>query len=464
MKVNVKWNTNKYEMDLDLQDSVSTFKAQLYSVTGVEPDRQKLLSGGKFLKDETDLSTIKFKEGQLITLMGSVGEINTAPKEKVTFIEDMTESEITEALKLPVGLINLGNTCYMNASLQILKSIPELETSLQNYQGHQSKDGDPQGNMVNSLKGLFKELKNSGSVYPPFIFLQSLRQAFPKFSQQEGRGNYSQQDAEECWSSILTSLQNKLNDTNGNSFVSNYFGGKFKTKMSSEEAPEEEATIGEETFFKLDCHITKEVNHLTVGLNDNFINEIEKNSPSLNRMAKYKKEFKIDRLPTYLPINYVRFFWKPAERIKAKILKKVKFPMELDLYSYCTKELQTKLDLARNKIEQIDEEERNKKVKLEKEEQPRDYNKEIYEVADNELKKDMGANYTGYYQLHGVLTHTGRSADSGHYIAWVRQNKKEWIKFDDDKVTIVDEQAILKLDGGGDWHMAYILLYSSKQF
>lgn len=34
-----------------------------------------------------------------------------------------------------------------------------------------------------------------------------------------------------------------------------------------------------------------------------------------------------------------------------------------------------------------------------------------------------------------------------------------WWKFDDDTVTQVKDDDILRLDGGGDWHMAYICLY-----
>ncbi len=33
-----------------------------------------------------------------------------------------------------------------------------------------------------------------------------------------------------------------------------------------------------------------------------------------------------------------------------------------------------------------------------------------------------------------VLTHKGRSADSGHYVAWVKQDDKQWIQFDDDEL------------------------------
>lgn len=38
-------------------------------------------------------------------------------------------------------------------------------------------------------------------------------------------------------------------------------------------------------------------------------------------------------------------------------------------------------------------------------------------------------------------------------MAWIKQDDGRWAKFDDDKVTIVNESEIEKLSGGGDWHM-----------
>lgn len=35
------------------------------------------------------------------------------------------------------------------------------------------------------------------------------------------------------------------------------------------------------------------------------------------------------------------------------------------------------------------------------------------------FEDDVGSNNSGYYTLHAVLTHQGRSSSSGHYVGWV---------------------------------------------
>jgi len=75
---------------------------------------------------------------------------------------------------------------------------------------------------------------------------------------------------------------------------------------------------------------------------------------------------------------------------------------------------------------------------------------------------DLGSNNSGYYTLQAVLTHKGRSSSSGHYVAWVKHTSTSWLKCDDDNVTPVTEEEVLKLSGGGDWHTAYVLLYGPK--
>jgi len=47
----------------------------------------------------------------------------------------------------------------------------------------------------------------------------------------------------------------------------------------------------------------------------------------------------------------VRFFYKEKDKINAKILKDIKFPIEFDAFELCTPELQEKLVPVRSKIE-----------------------------------------------------------------------------------------------------------------
>jgi ubiquitin carboxyl-terminal hydrolase 14 len=81
--VKVKHGKTSHEVELDQTKTVKDFKSALQAITNVPPERQTLMGKGVWigtLKDDNDLSNLKVKPGQLITLMGSADVLKEVPK------------------------------------------------------------------------------------------------------------------------------------------------------------------------------------------------------------------------------------------------------------------------------------------------------------------------------------------------------------------------------------------------
>lgn len=248
------------------------------------------------------------------------------------------------------------------------------------------------------------------------------------------------------------------------------------------------------------------VGHLAEGIALSLNGTIEKRSEVLGRDAVWTRKQRIARLPPVLTVQFGRFYWKATPDsqdhtgVKCKVMKPVAFNNILDIYEFCSDDVKKELKKSRDKALKEDEARINRKLKGEPAEGDVDAEMETEGVEDDEeaaaLKAALAmsvegegdqpspvgpglpAEFQGLYELFAVVTHKGRDADGGHYMAWVKasgspskvekivdtdEDNEDWFVFDDDEVSPCKTEDVLKLKGGGDWHMSYLNFYRAKK-
>jgi ubiquitin carboxyl-terminal hydrolase 14 len=159
-----------------------------------------------------------------------------------------------------------------------------------------------------------------------------VRTVFPQFASIGEHGTPQQQDANECLTEILRILQQKLpkiTNTSVNktepsdynrkvsSLIDQYFSGEFTCVMKNEESSDEMSSTNFESFLQLSCFISQDVKYLNTGLKLRLEERLTKMSSTLGRDASYLKTSRISRLPGYLCISLVRFYYKEKEKVSA---------------------------------------------------------------------------------------------------------------------------------------------------
>lgn len=465
-----------FDITLQENDTGKVLKEKIQELTLIPPERQKILIKGGKLTDDVVVFSLNLKNPVMV--LGTPDKnLPSKPVEKQVFLEDLNKNQLVKVTNEPSGLTNLGNTCYLNSSLQALFQMEDIQNKVRDFSftgSNQTHD-----NLVLALKTIFLQMSKKHEAVTPSIFLSLFRRSFPQFSEQVN-GMYKQQDAEEAFSQILTSLRSALK-------VDDLFRIGFNKETKCLDVPEE-AIKGFEDAFKLDCHIDVKTNFLRDGILAGLKETIEKHNDTLNADAKYEISKTISRLPKYLTVHFIRFFWKSDINKKSKILRRVQFPFELDLAEMLDSSIKPEKIANRDTIRKVEKDNLDlirdfKKAKkdtsltpLEQQEEDElkitsiksKFRDDLSTAMPNINFETSTENPSSVYELNAVITHAGASADGGHYKAYVKDptdlDGDRWWLFNDDKVSAVNKEKIETLAGGGESDAALLLIYKGLGF
>lgn len=371
---------------------------------------------------------------------------------------------------------------------------------------------------------------------------EALHDFAPQFAERASDApdaEYLPQDSSEVWSMATEAFKVTLPALFGapapnragvhvsprHNFVTQYMAGRMTVVRSCPQAPDEPASTYDEPFTLLSCPITRRTDDLVQGLLAGWDQEINKHSPTLGRTVSYEERSRISRLPRYLAVHFLRFYWRRDVSQKTKILRRVHFPLEFDTWPLLTDDLRRRTRSASNAMREIEWDRRQRsRIRARAREMmnrrnlalrtwdverdgelpgaedwaqyqrsncgvdpmtPEDemaYRKEeeraLHKCFDAELAADPGNNPTGLYELVGLVTHKGPATENGHYMSWVKQPRtidKEaldrvgkaatpvWYRFADEEIEEFTQEDVINLKGGTAGNsLAYILLYRSK--
>jgi ubiquitin carboxyl-terminal hydrolase 14 len=156
----VIWGKEKIEIEIDPSAGVAGLKAELQARSGVPSERMKVMPKSKglwkgVLKDTEDLTSLNLASiaPPISMLMMGSATLPIEPVKKTVFLEDLPP-EMAAQMVEPSGLVNLGNTCYLNSVTQCLRVIPHLRDGLKHYTPGSNSSGDGGDNRQTQMNAL----------------------------------------------------------------------------------------------------------------------------------------------------------------------------------------------------------------------------------------------------------------------------------------------------------------------
>ncbi|XP_071883682.1 ubiquitin carboxyl-terminal hydrolase 42-like [Anas platyrhynchos] len=323
-----------------------------------------------------------------------------APPQSILFPPEKICMDWRETQSVGVGLYNLGNTCFLNATLQCLTYTPPLANYMLSLEHGQSCREQDFCMMCTMETHINQALRCTVDAIEPTHVISNLSrigQHF-RFGSQEDAHEFLRYTVDAMQEACLNGSTELDRSSQATTIIHQIFGGFLRSRVKCLNCKAVSDTY--EAFLDITLDI-KAVSSVTRAL-ELFVKPEELGGENCykcsecNKMVPASKRFTIHRSSKVLTISLKRF----ADFTGGKINKEVKYPEYLDLRAY--------------------------------------------------MSQSMGEPLL--YALYAVLVHHGVSCHSGHYICYVKAGNGLWYQMNDAKVVRTDIKRVLG-------QQAYILFY-----
>ncbi|XP_057313910.1 ubiquitin carboxyl-terminal hydrolase 47-like isoform X1 [Hydractinia symbiolongicarpus] len=323
-----------------------------------------------------------------------------------------------------VGLVNQAMTCYLNSLLQTLFMTPEFRNALYRWRYKGSKT-DMSKSIPYQLQKLFLKLETSKK---RAVETTDLTKSFGWDSSEA----WQQHDVQELCRVMFDALEETLKNTDQGDLINQLYQGEMKDYVKCLNCSHENSRRDNYLDISLDVRPfgSKEPHENLEKALEAFVTPETLNENNQYHCSKCDskqdahKGLKFISFPYLLTIQLKRFTFDYNTLQRIKLHDRLTFPFFIDLSDY----VHNKEELADNIEEKGD----------------------ISSTDDDNGDDDVEFDNKFKYELFSILIHSG-SALGGHYYAYIKSfDDEKWYCFNDQYVSEVSEEDILKSYGGDD--------------